>query len=167
VTSSGDQASPTATPSSEGSASGGAAQSPVNFRRDVLDILHLAEQTGADSGLQRELLDLFVRQSAEFMAQIRGVSVAEPGFLHRLKGSARAIGAFELADTAAELERGQSQAERLAAALRRTLAAIEAHLRNLPRPPEPPAQAHDFHIEAKQRRPPRQRQGLFMGGALK
>jgi len=53
VTSSGDQASPTATPSSEGSASGGAAQSPVNFRRDVLDILHLAEQTGADSGLQR------------------------------------------------------------------------------------------------------------------
>jgi HPt (histidine-containing phosphotransfer) domain-containing protein len=106
-----------------------------------LDRVHLAAQTGGDPLLQRDLLDLFIVQSAEFVAQIRGLAKADPAaageFAHRVIGSARAIGAFELARAAAEAERALAAGEPAAlepmtAALVRALRAVEAYLSDLP-----------------------------------
>jgi HPt (histidine-containing phosphotransfer) domain-containing protein len=116
--------------------------SELDEPRGALDLAHLAAQTGGDLSLQRDLLDLFVLQSAEFVAQMRSLARCDPAaagdLVHRVKGSARAIGAFELSGAAAELEcalsagRGPTALEPLAAALARALSAIEAYLRTLP-----------------------------------
>ena len=107
----------------------------------ALDLAHLGQQTGGDPRLQRELLDLFVVQSAHLVARLEGLAKADPAtareLAHRVNGSARAIGAFELAETAAELERslagnGAARLEPMAAALGRTLEAVAAHLSRLP-----------------------------------
>ncbi len=110
---------------------------------ESLDLVHLAAQTDGDLALQRDLLDLFIVQSAELIAHMSALADADPAaasdLAHTLDGSARAIGAFELAGAAAELEAalaagdGAAAAlEPVAAALGRALNAIEAYLRDLP-----------------------------------
>jgi len=118
--------------------------SDLDEPRVALDLAHLAAQTGGDLSLQRDLLDLFILQSAEFFAQMHGLARCDPAaaddLVHRVKGSARAIGAFELSGAAAELEcalgpgRGPAPLEPMATALAKTLRAIEAYLRTLPSP---------------------------------
>jgi HPt (histidine-containing phosphotransfer) domain-containing protein len=127
--------------------------SDLGDRRDPLDLVHLAAQTGGEPALQRDLLDLFIVQSAEFVARIYALARLDPAaasdLAHRLNGSARAIGAFELAGAAAALEGdlaagdGAEALEPMAAALSRALDAVEAFLRALPprrglRPYAPP-----------------------------
>jgi HPt (histidine-containing phosphotransfer) domain-containing protein len=109
-----------------------------------LDPIHLAAQTGGDLLLQRDLLNLFVAQSAELMAAMRIANPRAAGDLaHKLSGSARAIGAFELAEAAAKLEgkldgkEAQTALESVAAALGRALGAIEAYLSELSSQPAP------------------------------
>ncbi|MFZ1961018.1 MAG: Hpt domain-containing protein [Methylovirgula sp.] len=110
--------------------------------RHPLDPLHLATQTDGDLPLQRDLLKLFVVQSAELMAALRDANPIAAGDLaHKLSGSARAIGAFELAAAAAKLDgtlppkARQAALESLAVAFDRALFAVEAYLRKLsPRP---------------------------------
>ncbi len=111
-------------------------------RGEPLDRVHLAAQTDGDLALQRDLLDLFIAQSVELIAHMPALADADPAaagdLAHRLDGSARAIGAFELASAAAALEgalgagEGAAALEPLAVALRRALNAIEAYLRDLP-----------------------------------
>jgi HPt (histidine-containing phosphotransfer) domain-containing protein len=110
-------------------------------RAQLFDLAHLAAQTGGDLLLQRDLLDLFVVQSAEFMARLPGLAEADPvragDLAHKLEGSARAIGVFELAGAAADLERALATGneftafEPLATALGRALRAVEAYLAKL------------------------------------
>jgi HPt (histidine-containing phosphotransfer) domain-containing protein len=117
------------------------ASKPQKLRAGSLDLAHLAAQTGGDLLLQRELLDLFVAQSAEFMARLPGLAEADPGragdLAHKLNGSARAIGAFELAGAAANLERAFAADNTFAAlepvtsALGKALRAVEAYLAEL------------------------------------
>jgi HPt (histidine-containing phosphotransfer) domain-containing protein len=105
------------------------------------DPAHLATQTDGDLLLQRDLLNLFVVQSAELMAAMR---IADPhaagGLAHKLSGSARAIGAFELAGVAAKLEsmpageEWQSALQFALAALGRALGSIEAYLGDISSP---------------------------------
>jgi HPt (histidine-containing phosphotransfer) domain-containing protein len=71
----------------------------------VIDLVHLSRQTLGDSELENELLTLFDRQAEQFAARL--ASPAAPGesrqrgdLAHTLKGSARAVGAFELGDAA-------------------------------------------------------------------
>lgn len=73
-----------------------------------IDIDHLARQTLQDATLQREILALFDRQIVEFVREIdAGTKGKDLTFLtHRLVGTARNLGAFELAQRAAELEEG-------------------------------------------------------------
>ena len=80
--------------------------------RTAFDWRYFEIQTGGDLGLQRELLDLFVVQIDEVRALIHVSSTSGEGgqavlaaALHRLKGSARSIGAFALGD---EAERAES-----------------------------------------------------------
>ncbi len=109
-----------------------------------LDPIHLAAQTGGDLLLQRDLLHLFVGQSAKLMAAMRIASPRGAADLaHKLSGSARAIGAFELAEAAGKLEgtlageEAQTALESVVVALGRTLGAIEAYLSELSSQPAP------------------------------
>jgi HPt (histidine-containing phosphotransfer) domain-containing protein len=101
-----------------------------------IDFAHLDRMTLGDRGLEREVLAMFSAQSATLVGQIAAVAGNVGALAHTLKGSARAIGAFAVADAAGSLEealaRGADTAEPLtelgkAVALART--AIEAILR--------------------------------------
>jgi HPt (histidine-containing phosphotransfer) domain-containing protein len=71
-----------------------------------VDLAHLARYTGGDPVLDREVLQLFVQQSSAMLAQLPGARDAKTwhDIVHALKGSARGIGAFALAEVAAEAE---------------------------------------------------------------
>lgn len=99
-----------------------------------VDMVHLARQTFGSAELEREVLRLFVQQGGGLA---RLITLAEDArtrgeFAHRLKGSARAIGAMrvggiaEAIETAApgeiarlcdELERAVDEVERFVAGL--------------------------------------------------
>jgi HPt (histidine-containing phosphotransfer) domain-containing protein len=69
-----------------------------------IDIEHLARMTLGDSRLEREVLAMFSAQAVSLIATL-AVMPAEAGALaHTLTGSARAIGAFRVADAAEHLE---------------------------------------------------------------
>jgi len=74
-----------------------------------VDLAQLARYTGGDPALDSEILRLFLEQSASFMADLPGILAARDRkawhhIAHSLKGAARGIGAFALADAAAEAE---------------------------------------------------------------
>jgi HPt (histidine-containing phosphotransfer) domain-containing protein len=100
-----------------------------------IDLAHLRRTTFGDANLEREVLGMFLKQAARLLS----VLVASPpdagALAHTLKGSARAIGAFRVADCASSLEDAirdgcdpvQALAE-LEAAVAKTRATIEAIL---------------------------------------
>ncbi len=69
-----------------------------------IDIEHLQRMTLGDASLEREVLAMFSAQAAS-LAGTLATRPADAGALaHTLKGSARAIGAFGVAEAAARLE---------------------------------------------------------------
>jgi HPt (histidine-containing phosphotransfer) domain-containing protein len=98
-----------------------------------VDMAHLARYTGGDAALNAEVFELFVGQATELMGQLE--CVIQTGdtqrwrhVTHTVKGAARGIGAFELADAAASAEPIDPalDAERAAGALRQINAQAEA-----------------------------------------
>lgn len=72
----------------------------------VLDRLHLARMTFGERDLEREILQLFDRQSELLIERIRQGSPVEVAALaHTLKGSAVGVGAVRVARAAADAER--------------------------------------------------------------
>jgi HPt (histidine-containing phosphotransfer) domain-containing protein len=86
-----------------------------------IDLVHLARQTMGDSALEVELLALFDRQAGQIAEQLRRCELGADGFsradsvswidtasrvglAHKLKGSARAVGAHEVAAAAENYE---------------------------------------------------------------
>jgi len=70
-----------------------------------IDLVHLARTTLGDRGLEREVLQLFDRQSMLLIARMR--TAAPSGVVtlaHTLKGSALGIGAWRVARAAEALE---------------------------------------------------------------
>ena len=57
-----------------------------------------------DAGLEQEVLAMFAAQSAKLMATLATVPSEAGALAHTLKGSARAIGAFGVAEAANRLE---------------------------------------------------------------
>ncbi len=118
----------------------------------VLDLVHLSRQTDGDLALQRELLGLFRQRSPELIVQM-GASTpdltygnAVSDLIHQLKGSALAIGAFQLAAAAEAAEHvfargadagpnrqksGEAALAALADMLAQTLALIDMHMATL------------------------------------
>ena len=89
-----------------------------------LDLVHLARMTLGDRDLEREVLQLFVRQSAQLIARMAGADVVSVGALaHTLKGSARGLGAWRVAEAAEAVE--QADADTLAARVAVLRAAAE------------------------------------------
>jgi HPt (histidine-containing phosphotransfer) domain-containing protein len=77
-----------------------------------VDLDHLNRYTGGDRGLNAEILKLFEDQCATTLGQLE--ELAKDGgaggkswheLTHTLKGAARGVGAFGLADIAAEAEK--------------------------------------------------------------
>jgi HPt (histidine-containing phosphotransfer) domain-containing protein len=77
-----------------------------------IDLVHLARTTLGDRSLEREVLQLFDRQSVLLIARMRAASPDGIAMLaHTLKGSARGIGAWRVARAAEALElAGSSEA---------------------------------------------------------
>jgi HPt (histidine-containing phosphotransfer) domain-containing protein len=69
-----------------------------------IDLSHLQRMTLGDAGLEQEVLAMFSAQSAKILGELTAVPVGRAAHAHTLKGSARAIGAFAVADAAARLE---------------------------------------------------------------
>lgn len=74
-----------------------------------VDLVHLATYTGGDTALNAEVLQLFVDQCGSLIRQLSTVLETHEQktwreINHSLKGAARGIGAFALADAAADAE---------------------------------------------------------------
>jgi len=72
----------------------------------VLDVQHLDKYTAGDAVLRRELLSLFTDQLAQQVAALCAGCAGDDWMIatHTLKGAARAVGAFQIGETAEALE---------------------------------------------------------------
>jgi HPt (histidine-containing phosphotransfer) domain-containing protein len=101
---------------------------PLPASAEPIDLAHLARMTLGERGLEAEVLTLFDRQAAVLLARMRDCApAAVAAFAHTLKGSARGIGAWRVAEAAAAVERDaiRSDAGEVAAALARLAAAVD------------------------------------------
>jgi HPt (histidine-containing phosphotransfer) domain-containing protein len=113
-----------------------------------IDHVHLERMTLGDRVLEREVLEIFVRQTAMTLERIAGAGPARTAAAaHTLKGSARGIGAWRVADAAERLEQaaiGAADAAAMLAAIAEleaasfeTRLAIGVHLRQAHAAPVP------------------------------
>ena len=101
-----------------------------------IDIEHLKRMTLGDAGLEREVLAIFSAQAARLAGALASLPADAGALAHTLKGSARAIGAFGVAEAAARLEtqikNGGDQSQALAElddAVAQACSAVDAMLR--------------------------------------
>ncbi len=97
----------------------------------MLDFDHLSRQTLGDRALERRILELFVAQSDALIARLQ--SAGDPREVaHTINGSARAIGAFDLASVATRIEAAEApidnDIDELVAAFERTRTFVADHL---------------------------------------
>jgi HPt (histidine-containing phosphotransfer) domain-containing protein len=69
-----------------------------------IDIEHLQRMTLGDASLEREVLAMFSAQAVSLIGTLATLPADAGALAHTLKGSARAIGAFAVADAAGHLE---------------------------------------------------------------
>ncbi|MCO5092500.1 Hpt domain-containing protein [Bosea sp. (in: a-proteobacteria)] len=72
----------------------------------AIDLAHLARQTGGDRALERELLTLFAGQCSLHLRTIHASADRRERMdaAHTLKGAARAVGAWQVAEAAGRVE---------------------------------------------------------------
>lgn len=77
----------------------------ASFERPI-DLVHLARQTLGDRALEREVLELFVVQARSVLARLEAAKEerARLDLAHTLKGSARSVGAWRVAEAAEACE---------------------------------------------------------------
>jgi len=82
----------------------GAVEMPA--KHQAVDYAHLGVQAAGDKTVMREVLALFITHCEQVLAELAQAEDAKTWKLwtHTLKGSARGIGAFAVADAAAEAE---------------------------------------------------------------
>jgi HPt (histidine-containing phosphotransfer) domain-containing protein len=100
-----------------------------------IDLAHLARMTLGDAGLERQVLVMFAGQAAGLVGKLALLPAEAGALAHMLSGSARAVGAFRVAECAEALEvaikRGENPAKSLAelkAAVKDARAAIDTML---------------------------------------
>ncbi len=79
----------------------------------AIDLAHLARQTGGDHDLERELLALFAQQCVHHLRTIHQAedSRVRMDAAHTLKGAARAVGAWQVAEAADAIEQRIAEAD--------------------------------------------------------
>lgn len=76
-----------------------------------IDMAHLSRQTMGDRALEQEVLALFLQQAASVSRKISAAAVHDRLLMaHGLKGSARGVGAFAIAECATAIERNPDDA---------------------------------------------------------
>lgn len=105
----------------------------------VIDLNHLARYTGGDTQLNAEVLRLFDTQATELVARLHDILSARDAkswkeVMHTIKGAARGIGAFVLADAAAFAEPidpcDQNNAAKALDTLEERAGAVQAFIRD-------------------------------------
>lgn len=71
-----------------------------------IDLVYLSSQTMGDRALESEILGMFAAQLPQYAKLIETSENSEEMFraAHTLKGAARSVGAFQLAELSAEIE---------------------------------------------------------------
>lgn len=69
-----------------------------------IDLAHLRRMTLGDDRLKREVLAMFAGQATGLIGKLAALPADASTLAHKLKGSARAVGAFQVSDAAAMLE---------------------------------------------------------------
>ena len=82
-----------------------------------IDIEHLGRMTLGDASLAHEVLAMFAAQSVTMLGALATLPPDAGALAHTLKGSARAIGAFGVADAAESLEAALNNGDNPAQAL--------------------------------------------------
>jgi HPt (histidine-containing phosphotransfer) domain-containing protein len=98
--------------------------SPFAFDARAIDLAHLERMTMGDAALAREVLAMFVSQSARLLGMLETLPAEARALAHTLKGSARAIGAARVAECAQALEIAIGEGEDLRPSLRQLSAAV-------------------------------------------
>jgi HPt (histidine-containing phosphotransfer) domain-containing protein len=96
-----------------------------------LDIAHLRRMTLGDVGLEREVLAMFSAQAVGLIGTLADLTPDAGALAHKLKGSARGVGAFRVADAAESLEatlRNGEDAARTLAELTEAIAHVRAEI---------------------------------------
>lgn len=89
--------------------SGWVVSPPLAPEGPALDVDHLVRMTLGERDLEREVLAMFAQQSADLLNRLEKLPREGASLAHTLKGSARGIGAFAVADAADRLEQGLRQ----------------------------------------------------------
>jgi HPt (histidine-containing phosphotransfer) domain-containing protein len=77
---------------------------PLVPEDSAIDVQHLGRMTLGEAALEAEVLALFSAQSRELVIRLKAIPPDAAALAHTLKGSARAIGAFRVAEAALGLE---------------------------------------------------------------
>lgn len=77
---------------------------PLVPEDSAIDVQHLGRMTLGEATLEAEVLALFAAQSRDLVGRLAAIPADAAVLAHTLKGSARAIGAFRVADAAFGLE---------------------------------------------------------------
>ncbi len=78
---------------------------PLAPVEQAIDLAHFSRMTFGDRSLEREILQLFDRQSEILLARMRQCAPSAAGaFAHTLKGSSRSIGAVRMGNAAEAVE---------------------------------------------------------------
>lgn len=99
-----------------------------SFERPI-DLVHLARQTLGDRSLEQEILALYLKQAQSLLQRIEESACARErcDIAHTLKGSSRAVGAWQVATAAEAVEivppEQKSEFTRAIAALRTCVSA--------------------------------------------
>lgn len=99
-----------------------------------VDLVHLARHTFGDRALEEEVLRLFARQSRHWMERLKEARDAgqRSEAAHTIKGSARGIGAWHVAELAERLESdSQAMSERLSGDLEAAIGETNAFIQDL------------------------------------
>ncbi len=99
-----------------------------------LDLEHLARQTMNDADLQRDVLQIFEQQMIQKVADLEQGESAVRDLAHSIKGSARGVGAFDVALLAEKLEAKGQADPALVAQLRLAIADVLEDIRALLHP---------------------------------
>ena len=76
-------------------------------RAQAVDLAHLARHTMDDRDLERSVLEMFIVQSQVYLIRLKDAQTADAwrDAAHTIKGAARGIGAWPVAEMADEVER--------------------------------------------------------------
>jgi HPt (histidine-containing phosphotransfer) domain-containing protein len=103
--------------------------SGLTASQPVIDLVHLGRMTLGEKSLEAEVLALFDRQTDMLLARMeQAPPAAAAAFAHTIKGSARGIGAWRVAEAAEAVERAAAGSADLTGVIGGLAAAVdEAH----------------------------------------